>query len=184
MSARESTRAGTASRRAGRPSPDRHICLPALPLLGSAAWASPPVLLGSAGPAPALSVSTVSTPARGQTGRRPAAQFPSWPGSVLGSGEERPEAEVMRGWRGGRGFDRACAGRGWAGIRRAGRAIPARVAGALLPNSGLGGRRRGRVAGNAASRLAGTGCLRRAFLDPDLAVPGRHQPLPERVAFG
>ena len=42
--------------------------------------------------------------------------------------------------------------------------------------------RRGRAAGDAAGGLAGPGRLRGARLGPDLAVPDRDQPLPERAA--
>ena len=42
-------------------------------------------------------------------------------------------------------------------------------------------RRRGRPAGHAAGRLAGPGRVRGARLAPHLAVPDRHQPVPERA---
>ena len=69
-----------------------------------------------------------------------------------------------------------------AGVPRADRRAPARAAGALLPDPRLGPGRGGPRAGDAAGRLARPdGFEGRASLR-DLAVPDRHQPLPQRAA--
>src|SRR5258708_29810419 len=88
----------------------------------------------------------------------------------------------MGGWPGDRGPDRPGPGRRRAGLRPARRPLPARAAGALLPDPRLGPRRRGRAAGGPAGGLAGPERIRATCLDPDLAVPRRHQPLPARAA--
>src|SRR5260370_24437697 len=88
----------------------------------------------------------------------------------------------MGGWPGDRGPDRPGRGRRRAGLRPARRPLPARAAGALLPDPRLGPGRRGRAAGGPAGRLAGPERIRATCLDPDLAVPGRYQPLPARAA--
>ena len=69
-----------------------------------------------------------------------------------------------------------------AGLPRPDRPVPARAAGALLPHPRLGAGRRGPGAGDAAGRLARAGRLRGARLAALVAVPDRHQPLPERAA--
>ena len=82
------------------------------------------------------------------------------------------------------GPDRPGPGGGRGGVPPARRAVRAGTAGALLPDARFGAGRRGRYAGRAAGRLAGHRRLRGARLGPDLAIPGHHQPLPERAPFG
>ena len=64
-------------------------------------------------------------------------------------------------------------------LRRARRALPRRAARALLPHARLGARRRGRAAGRAAARLARAGALRGPQLAALLALPDRHQHVPD-----
>src|SRR5690242_3686150 len=73
-------------------------------------------------------------------------------------------------------------GRGRRGVPPADRAAPPRAPGALLPDARLSAGRRGRAAGDHARRLARPGRLRGPVQPADLAVPGGHQPLPERAA--
>src|ERR1700744_3466191 len=72
-------------------------------------------------------------------------------------------------------------GPGWrpGGVWPARRAVPAPPAAALLSHPRVRSRRGGRAAGNPAVRLAGARWLRGARLGPDVAVPGRHELLPE-----
>src|SRR3984885_2236534 len=72
-------------------------------------------------------------------------------------------------------------GPGWrpGGVWPARRAVPAPPAAALLSHPRVRSRRGGRAAGNPAVRLAGARRLRGACLGPDVAVPGRHELLPE-----
>ena len=65
-------------------------------------------------------------------------------------------------------------------VRRAGRAVPPRAAGALLPDPGVVPGRRGRAAGDAAVGLARSRRLRGALVGPHLALPHRDQPQPRR----
>ena len=119
---------------------------------------------------------------RRETGRRPTAQFAPRPVSVQdGSANEGTEREVTAVT--GRP-DRAGAGRGRRRVPRADRAVPARAAGALLPDARVLPGRRGRPAGHAAGRLAGPRRVRGARLAPHLALPDRHQPLPQRASLG
>ena len=67
-------------------------------------------------------------------------------------------------------------------LPRADRPAPARAAGPLLPDPRLGPGRRGHRPGDAAGRLARAGRLRGPGLAARLAVPDRHQPLPQRAA--
>src|SRR4051812_36721329 len=69
-------------------------------------------------------------------------------------------------------------------VPRPDRAAPPRARGALLPDARLLPGRRGRAAGHAAGRLAGPRGVRRAGLDPHLALPDRHQPVPQRAPRG
>ena len=69
-----------------------------------------------------------------------------------------------------------------AGLPPTGRAVPARTPRALLPDAGIGPGRRGRAAGDAAGRVAGPRGVRGAGLAAHVAVPHRHQPLPQRPA--
>ena len=64
-------------------------------------------------------------------------------------------------------------------LRAPGRAPPRRAPRPLLPDARLGPRRRGRAAGRAAARLARPPPLRGPKLPALLAVPDRHQQLPE-----
>ena len=75
---------------------------------------------------------------------------------------------------------RTCASDGRGGLRRAGRAPPARAAGPLLPDGRLAGGVRGPGAGDLPARLAGAAELPRALLAEDVALPHRHQRLPRR----
>src|SRR5215470_15902169 len=90
----------------------------------------------------------------------------------------------MEGWFGGHGPGGPGPGRRRASLRRTRRPLPARAAGALLPDPRLGPRRGGRAAGNLAGGLAGPGRVRGPRLGADLAVPDRHPALPERAALG
>ena len=105
----------------------------------------------------------------------------------------RPPAGVCPGWeptRSGKAgavaaelVTRARAGDG-DGVPRADRALPPGAAGALLPDARLLPGRRGRAAGHAAGRLAGPRRVRGARLAADLALPDRHQPVPQRAPRG
>src|SRR5258707_10934760 len=86
----------------------------------------------------------------------------------------------MGGYSGERKADRPGPGGGRRGVPAADRPVPARAAGALLPDPRLAAGRRGRAPGHAAGRLAGPRRFRGAFLDTDLVVPGSDQPLPQR----
>ena len=59
----------------------------------------------------------------------------------------------------------------------------ARAAGALLPDARLAAGRRGRAAGDAARGVAWAWRVRGALVGADLAVPDRHQPLPQPAAL-
>ena len=61
------------------------------------------------------------------------------------------------------------------------RPLPARAAGALLPDARLGARRRGPGAGDLPARLALLPRLRGPVLAAHLALPDRHQRLPHRA---
>ena len=69
-------------------------------------------------------------------------------------------------------------------VPRADRAAPPRAAGALLPDARVVPGRRGRPAGDAAGRLAGPRRVRGARVAAHLALPDRHQPLPQRAPLG
>src|SRR5215467_534979 len=97
---------------------------------------------------------------------------------------EEAEGEATEGWFGGHGPGGPGPGRRRAGVRRTRRPLPARAAGALLPDPRLGPRRRGRTAGDLAGGLAGPGRVRGPRLAAVLAVPDRDQALPERAALG
>ncbi len=60
------------------------------------------------------------------------------------------------------------------------RALPARAAGALLPDERLGARGRGPGPGDVPARLEGVGQLPGPLLGPHLALPDRHQRLPHQ----
>src|SRR6516165_11574088 len=90
----------------------------------------------------------------------------------------------MKGWFGERGPARPGPGRRRAGVRQTRRPLPARAAGALLPDPRLGPGRRGRAAGDLAGGLAAPGRVRGPRLAAVLAVPDRDQALPERAALG
>ena len=68
------------------------------------------------------------------------------------------------------------------GLPRAHPSVPDRAQAALLPASRLGPGRRRHAAGDPAVRLARAQAVRRPRVVADLAVPDRHQPLPERAA--
>ena len=76
------------------------------------------------------------------------------------------------------------AGQGWRGVPGADRAAPAGAAGALLPDARLFPGRRGRPPGHAAGRLARPRRVRGTCLAAHLAVPDRHQPVPQRASRG
>src|SRR5215469_11176310 len=126
------------------------------------------------------------TAARGNwaSGNRPVCA----PGGVHTPMETRPrpggeEGDACGG--DGTGPDRPGAGRGWRRVPRADRAVPPGAAGALLPDARILPGRRGRPAGNAAGRVAGSRRVhRRARLAAHLAVQDRHQPVPQRDARG
>ena len=67
-----------------------------------------------------------------------------------------------------------------AGLRRADPALPARAAGALLPDERLGPRGRGPGAGDVPARLEGERRLPGPLQRPHLALPDRHQRLPHQ----
>src|SRR5215468_3359209 len=100
--------------------------------------------------------------------------------------ELRAEAggEAVGGWLGERGPGRPGPGRRRAGVRRTRRPVPARAAGALLPDPRLGPGRGGRAARDTAGGLAGPGRVRGPRLTANLAVPDRDPALPERAARG
>ena len=119
----------------------------------------------------------LQTPRRSETGRpkdrpvlpRPVSIHPEWR-RYGESGDDGP--------------DLAGTGRGRRGLPPADRAAPPRAPGPLLPDARLAPGRRGRPAGDAAGRLAGPRRVRGARLAADLALPDRHQPLPQRAPLG
>ena len=76
------------------------------------------------------------------------------------------------------------AGRRRRRVPGADRAAPPGAPGALLPDARIAAGRRGRPAGHAAGRLAGPRRVRGTGLDPHLALPDRHQPVPQRAPLG
>src|SRR3954467_6539147 len=76
------------------------------------------------------------------------------------------------------------AGRGRRRVPRPDRAAPPRARGALLPDARLLAGRGGRAPGHAARGVAGPRRVRRTSLDPHLALPDRHQPVPQRTPRG
>src|SRR5713226_6305255 len=76
------------------------------------------------------------------------------------------------------------AGRRWRGVPGADRAVPPGAAGALLPDARVHPGCRGRPAGHAAGCLAGPGRVPGTRLAPHLAVPDRHQPVPQGASLG
>ncbi len=73
--------------------------------------------------------------------------------------------------------------RGPGRVRRPGRTAPPRAAGALLPDARLAAGRRGRAAGDAAGGVARPGRLRGPLVGTHLALPHRHQPVPQPAAL-
>src|SRR5258706_7665574 len=69
-----------------------------------------------------------------------------------------------------------------AGVRIAGRPVPARAAAALLPNARLAPGRRGPGPGDAVVRVARPRALSGARIAARVAVPDRDQPLPQHAA--
>ena len=92
--------------------------------------------------------------------------------------------EVTDGGRRGGRPDLAGAGRGRRRVPGADRAAPPGAAGALLPDARIVPGRRGRPAGHAAGRLAGLRRVRGTRLAAHLALPDRHQPVPQRASVG
>lgn len=88
----------------------------------------------------------------------------------------------MGSWNGGAGHPAARPRRRRTGVPRAHRPVPARAAGALLPDTRLADRRRGHAAGDAAGGLARAGRIPGALVGAVLAVPHRDQPVPQRAA--
>ena len=80
-------------------------------------------------------------------------------------------------------ISRARAGDGDA-FRAADRAAPPGAPGALLPDARVLPGRRGRPPRDAAGRLAGLRRVRGTRLAPHLALPDRHQPVPQRASVG
>src|ERR1700694_5477616 len=80
--------------------------------------------------------------------------------------------------------DHQGAGRGWRGVQRADRAAPSRATGALLSDARIVTGRRGRPTGHAAGRLAGSRRVRGTRLVPHLALPDRHQQVPQHASVG
>ena len=76
------------------------------------------------------------------------------------------------------------AGRGRRRVPGADRAAPPGAPGALLPDARILPGRRGRPPGHAARRLAGPRRVRGTRLAPHLALPDRHQPVPQRASLG
>ncbi len=76
--------------------------------------------------------------------------------------------------------DRPGPGRRRRRVRRADGTAPPRAAGALLPDARVGPGRRRRPPGDAARRVAGPRGVRRAGVAADVAVPHRHQSMPQR----
>ncbi len=97
--------------------------------------------------------------------------------------EPTRRSDVTRRWSDDDRTDQG-AGRRRRRVPRADRAVPPRAAGALLPDARILPGRRGRPAGHAAGRLAGPRRVRGTRLDPHLALPDRHQPVPQRAALG
>src|SRR5215470_9116514 len=125
------------------------------------------------------------TPAGSQSWRRPAApSFRSRRCQYWQKPREETEGEAVEGWLGEHGPGRPGPGRRRAGVRRTRRPLPARAAGALLPDPRLDPGRGGRTAGDLAGGLAGPGRVPGPRLTADLAVPDRHPTLPERAALG
>src|SRR5262245_21998803 len=110
----------------------------------------------------------------------------------------RPSAGVSTGWTCDKVRDEGDAtvsavtadliSRARAGGRRrvpgADRAVPPRATGALLPDARILPGCRGRPPGHAARRLAEPWRVRGTRLAPHLAVPDRHQPVPQRASLG
>ena len=80
--------------------------------------------------------------------------------------------------------DRPGPGRGRRRVPRADRAAPPRTPGALLPDARIAPGCRGRPPRDAAGRLAGHRRVRGTRLAAHLALPDRHQPLPQRASLG
>ena len=91
---------------------------------------------------------------------------------------------VRLGWSGDERPDRQGARRGRRGVPGADRAVPSGAPGALLPDARIPPGRRGRPPGDADGRLARPRRVRGTGLDPHVAVPDRHQPVPQRASFG
>src|SRR5882724_458507 len=91
--------------------------------------------------------------------------------------------DMTRGWSDASRLDHQGAGRGRRRVPRTDRAVPSRAPGALLPDAGVLPGRRGRPTGHAAGRLAGPRRVRGTGLDPHLALPDRHQPVPQRASL-
>src|SRR6266516_6877772 len=142
---------------------------------GDSGWADIGVSPLRAGGTPVLLIPTAASGEDWAAGGRPVSVRVV---VCTGSAGAGPQGAAVGGWRGDGGIARPGASRRWERVRPACRAVPARAAGVLLPVSGLGGRRRGRAARGLAVGLAGPGRVRGAGIAADLAVPGRHQPVP------
>ncbi len=69
-------------------------------------------------------------------------------------------------------------------VPSADRSVPPRAAGALLPHARLAPRRGRRAAGHAAGRLARPRRVRGTRVASHVALPDRHQPVPQRAPLG
>src|SRR5438105_13751348 len=78
------------------------------------------------------------------------------------------------------GADEVVADDGPRGFHRSGRPVPGGAARSLLPDAGLGRRRRGPGAGDVPAGVAGLWRVRGPFVGADLAVPDRDQRMPDR----
>src|SRR5882762_10500252 len=97
----------------------------------------------------------------------------------------RPRRPPRRGLRSRDGPDRhGHRGRYGRRVRSPGRAVPARAAGALLPDAGFAGRGRGCRPGDVPERVALLRGLRGPRVAAHLAVPDRHPGLPEGAGAG
>src|ERR1700730_3447707 len=87
----------------------------------------------------------------------------------------------MREWTSEHGTSQSRPVRRPAGVRAVDRWAPTRAKAALLSDPGFDAGRRGRPPGDLSRRMAGASELRGAGLHQNLALPHRHEPLPEHA---